>query len=535
MSFLSFIRSFFKGVDAAWESGAFLAPWPDECVSIYEHINQGIRPGSIGLSDSVQTLPDELPYDGSTLRWSAGSLDGAFGHHVGGQDDSAESVFRCLKAVLDSPSEKRISVFYQSLLSVDVLTLVDDLIERVMDEDSLNYERLLVFVYWLTTQSPDRSAVKIGMALLGMYRGSSFTSVFAVLGRHEEFTLYSAVAFSHSLEDPEPELWSLAQHVDGWGRIHLVERLAYTENEEIKQWMLREGYKNSVMYEYLAYTCATVGGLAQALALPELDEELVLGAGDIIEALIVGGPAKGMDDYADGGKVVQLYLGYLRKRELSFEQFLVVEQIHRYVTDHSSWPSHLCESLAVDSQLILTSPEWEVRAIAELESSLELRESQPFHTAASVAKAVGVDVWEYYYRRQKIGVDSEWFYLMQTKSEERVDMVVTLAEKMIPLEKIATGADNKLGLGLEYKHHTALDYIVQELRHYSGKGWHLVRASLKSPVVRNRNMAIAALEAWGEGGWPIGARAALEEALVDETEQSTRESIGMLLGADNSI
>ena len=58
---------------------------------------------------------------------------------------------------------------------------------------------------------------------------------------------------------------SLATHVHGWGRVHLVERLESTNNAEIKEWLLRDGYKNSVMYEYLAYPCATTGGLLHAL------------------------------------------------------------------------------------------------------------------------------------------------------------------------------------------------------------------------------------------------------------------------------
>ncbi len=40
------------------------------------------------------------------------------------------------------------------------------------------------------------------------------------------------------------------------------------------------------MYEYLAYTCATSGNLAQALSVEEVDDELLDSAGDIIEALI---------------------------------------------------------------------------------------------------------------------------------------------------------------------------------------------------------------------------------------------------------
>src|SRR5207248_2725531 len=115
--------------------------------------------------------------------------------------------------------------------------------------------------------------------------------IFRTLGRHEEFTLFCAVGLANACDDGETQLWELAKHVDGWGRIHLVERLSKTENPEIKDWLLREGYKNSVMYEYLAYPCAVGGGLLAALEADEVDDDLLLSAAEIIQALITGGPA----------------------------------------------------------------------------------------------------------------------------------------------------------------------------------------------------------------------------------------------------
>lgn len=65
---------------------------------------------------------------------------------------------------------------------------------------------------------------------------------------------------------PRPVLWSLARSVNGWGRIHTVERLKGTENQEIQEWLVREGYRNAVMYEYLAYLAATSGHLLERLS-----------------------------------------------------------------------------------------------------------------------------------------------------------------------------------------------------------------------------------------------------------------------------
>ena len=116
-------------------------------------------------------------------------------------------------------------------------------------------------------------------------------------------------ATGRSSDEPDVVLWELAKTVDGWGRIHIVERLAETERPEIKDWLLREGYRNSIMYEYLAYTCATAGNLLTALSGEHVDRDLLTSAGDIIQALISGGPAEDMDGYEEGATAVTASIG----------------------------------------------------------------------------------------------------------------------------------------------------------------------------------------------------------------------------------
>lgn len=67
--------------------------------------------------------------------------------------------------------------------------------------------------------------------MLGVTGLGADVAVVRMHGAHEEFTLYSAVAVSNGLPDPEAELWALAASVDGWGRIHCVERLRQLAGE----------------------------------------------------------------------------------------------------------------------------------------------------------------------------------------------------------------------------------------------------------------------------------------------------------------
>jgi hypothetical protein len=145
----------------------------------------------------------------------------------------------------------------------------------------------------------------MGIALPGVSGLDEDLDVVRVLGRHEEFTLYAAVAIANGLQNWAAELWALGRAVEGWGPIHCVERLAATEVPEIREWILREGFRNSVMYEYLAYVAGTTGGLDDAPRRDEVDRPLLTAAGEILEALVARGPAQDLDDYPDGADALE--------------------------------------------------------------------------------------------------------------------------------------------------------------------------------------------------------------------------------------
>ncbi|WP_345472712.1 hypothetical protein [Actinoallomurus oryzae] len=128
-----------------------------------------------------------------------------------------------------------------------------------------------------------------------------------LLGALEELTLYAVVALMKTQPDRQRAVYELARWVKGWGRIHAVERLEGSDDPEIKAWLLREGFRNDVMNEYLAHLAATTGDLYTALLGPDVDKALFEGAGGILAALALGGPAKDMTDYDDGVPTMHRY------------------------------------------------------------------------------------------------------------------------------------------------------------------------------------------------------------------------------------
>ena len=463
------------------------------------------------------------------------------GLHVGAKDEGVSSA-ELVEAVSDvtrRPSAQSLKRVYDLLSDEKALAVVDPFLETVLAGKDLDLERLRSFSWWLATRSPDRDAVKIGIALLGIFRGDTDRDLFLTLGRHDEFTLFSAVALQNSLADPEPALFELAKSVDGWGRIQMVERPKTTKDPRVKRWMLREGYKNSIMYEYLAHLCATVGGLRTELEAPDVDDALLAGAGDILQALVdgQGGPAEGIDDYPDGAIVTTHYLRHLRDHlsNAPLRHLTVLAALRRFVDEaeanwgkreRTGWTPEARRDVRTQSDALIAAPRWR----EAVERGLASSHDSTFSEASAAAEVLGIDTWERHFERATAGLDGEsWFVVSKTRDRERMAWVVALAERVLPLDRIATGPGTELGLGPQWRPHSNLDFVLQGLDRFPGLGWTLVRTGLQSRVIRNRNMALRALSGWGQQQWPAEARTILVEARAREPDEDVRKRMDRVL------
>ena len=198
--------------------------------SIYEHVRSHIPVEGPGLGEGGEELPDEA-YLTDEVRWMPGAEDGVIGHHFGVEPnpDQVDEIFELLGRAVISDRRSNYRRLYAALQGTNALTVVDQLLPRIPDS-GWPASRVEALGRHLATEAGHREVVKMGIALLGLVTGSEENrQVLLTLGRHDEFTLFAAVALWNSLEDsedPEPALWELARNVDGWGRIQLVERLA---------------------------------------------------------------------------------------------------------------------------------------------------------------------------------------------------------------------------------------------------------------------------------------------------------------------
>lgn len=527
---------FFKS--PSWDIQSVKPPWGTR-PSIYQHILAHIRPGEPGLSEGGEKLPDEeLVRGDSQFGWAAGALDGVFGHHTGVAEASevAKKIHTHLRSLCERSTDDRAKALYDCLTEHSALEYIDQLLNAVVEDDELDPERLHSIALWLAVGAADREVVKCAIALLGVFRVEDDRDLLLTLGRHEEFTLYATVALQNAVDDSELSLWALACLVTGWGRIQIIERLDGTKDEQIRAWMLREGYRNDIMYEYTALICARTGDLLSALRRSDPDEKLLKGAGSLLSTLIQGrgGPSEGIESYTEGAQAAELFLKHLQERELDLEDFVNVSTIEQFLNEEESeaqdpslgWHARL-ETLLELISAIRARPGWETK----VQQGLGSTNRQTFWTATEAARVLGLDIWGIYFERICRGED-HWYFVMQTDDPERIDRVVQLAEKVLPLDEMASGPAEDLGLGPEYQHHSALDFVLQDLRRFPGKGWLLISAGLRSPVVRNRNMAVRALGSWEQSQWPEDALSLLRRAVQEEPVADTREMMQKVLSGE---
>jgi hypothetical protein len=512
-----------------WSLESLTPPWGD-LRSIYEHVR-------LHGSD---TLPDEsLVREKGKFGWIAGAWDGVLGHGWL-QSDPPTRVFDivpALRNLLQRTDSRTMAAFYRLIAKEPILPTLDLLRQELTELlPSIDRRRLLELGRYLAFRAGNREAVKFGLTLIGLVGLPADLDNLKVIGKNEEFTLYVAIAMAHVASEPDEALWELAKSVRNWGRIQAVERLKDSKNPEIHAWMLREGFRNGVMDEYLACICARTGRLYEALNGQLVDDALLDGAADIIHALITGGPAEGIDDYARAMDACEAYLGCaLERRHLGLRHLLAAHKLRLFLSEPDGWDKRLAlgwteprrSALRAKCDDVCNWEAWREQTLQALSASDE----RVFYEGDAAANCLSIDTWEVHFKRVKAAplISSSWYRLMQQTDDFRIDPVLEFAETVLPFEQIEIGPADELGLGPAFRPHQTLDWVLQDLRRFPRKGWKLIKAGMRSPVTRNRNMAINALAVWPRESWPPEATTLVLKAHELEPNEGVKRRLKNLL------
>lgn len=504
-------------------------------VSILEYIKLNIDTDG-SLKEFAETLPDEKKAD-DQIKFAPGLADAMFG--VDNSDESKDRVSRLVKyitMVAQKGDEQSKSDFYREITENEsVIGIIDQFLEKLVQASVPVEPYLYNFSLKLATKTNHRNAVKFGIAILGLCQNKKPIEDIKTLGLHDEFTVFSTIALFNLSDDLVNDLWELAKRIDGWGKIQLVDRLAEMDlSEDIRNWLVLEGYKNSIMYEYLALTCAKNGMLNEKLKKESIDDNLYSSSGEIIVALMDEGPAIGMSGYADSRETIENFIRHSKTRSLNISNYLTLYRIKDYLEELSeenetlkNWNQNDLSNCLIDISELLKSKDWS----ADVQTALKSSNHVEYWNGKQAAQKLGIDLWEPVWKKLKQNPldSSAWYDVTSYAKENNVEEIIEFAINNLPLEFLGSGPKDSTGIGNDYHKHSSFESVISFLENYPNKGEKLILVGLDSPVTRNRNMVIRVLDKWKAENWSKEITEKVDKLKGIEPNEDTKKNIERLL------
>ncbi|MEC3958934.1 hypothetical protein VMT65_38275 [Nocardia sp. CDC153] len=478
-------------------------------------------------------LPDEQSAESQFLNSTV--LDGIRTHHGGAASESppVNALIDAITAVLATPEGESLTALHDQLADYEALDVADDLVEALGTLDSPR-EDLRSLARWLAEHGTRRNAVALGIVMLGVAGDARDQELLSLLGALEDLTLYAVVALANTQPDRDQAIHRLACRVDGWGRIHAVERLRRTQDPDIKSWLLREGFRNRIMNEYLAHIAATAGDLHNALLEPDIDPELLDGAAEILDALVSwGGPAADIRHYPDALPVLTRFGELLAATAPNLTRIGAARRVKslllRELPPELAWSpadvSHLLDRYTA----LLAQPDW----FDHVRNSLtHPADDHDFNRALASAADVGIDAYPHALARLRRPPHHGyvWQWVANHTPEPEYPDLVRLACQLLPLDEIASGPEPGGGFWSSTEEHILeilLGHVVPTVE--PADALPLIRTALRAAGVRLRRIGLRALDQLYGQALPADCRSLVSEAMAIEPDDKLRAEFADVL------
>lgn len=320
-------------------------------------------------------VPQEDPSDpDAVVAWARGAQRGEFSRFSFGmvEDGASWDATRALTSVFQVPNDKNLARLYRVTLEHQTLHYVDDVVAVILG-DPVPAERLYELGRWFACRAPHLETVKLGIALLSIVGTPDDRALLLRLAVIEELTQFALVALTNRFSDWESDVFELARNLTGWGRIEAIHFLASTTDSKVRNWMLREGYRNSVHPLHSALICAVSGNLIEELKNDPVEPEVLDAAADIMPCLLRGGPSP--DDiynYQDGIIALALYVSAVeralpalpgprghRRAVGDLVSFLEDDEQSWPILESIGWVPEVRNELLASAQAVLDSSKWD--------------------------------------------------------------------------------------------------------------------------------------------------------------------------------
>lgn len=479
-------------------------------------------------------LPDE---NEATMMFLPGEFDVLFGAEQSKvTNKKAGYLTDLLSEIAETGDKIKEQEFYQLITNPKYGVVIGSFIQAYTRKSYPEEPYLVPFARDLATKSALRNAVKYGMAILGFCVDRSSLDDIKILGLHEEFTPYAVLFIDQHSDNPIHDVWDLARKVHGWGRIQAVEHLSHMDiDESIKEWFVREGFRNNINNVYLALICARRGGLHELLHRPEIDYELFISAAELLQALITDSrPKEGISVYKHAAVVISDFIRHAKRYANRIVDFIIIRQLKDFLAGQQQnpgaykkkgWDEDIIARCMAGIAVILESRDWKKMVSETLKDEHYVNNWE----AKQAAQYLNIDLWEIAWNKLQKNPKSyaAWLDFELYQKREHAAELIDFATRYLPLDEIASGTENLEGWGEAI--YFCLDLINLYLKNFPGLGEKIILTSLKSPVVRNRHMAIIVLKKWKRENWSPEIERELLHLRDIEPNEDTRADIDKLL------
>ncbi len=296
--------------------------------SLYEYIKMHVVNNELPGDFSLPTEPVE-----GKLRFADGALDGMTMYHMMGtelDEKEQEKMHEIIRLISDGEKVRADEALGEFAKKHRALTVIDDFENAIRENrQNLSVANLYRYAVRLITGSEDRECVKYGLEILELFslKDEEVKDIVRTLGLSDEFTLF-AIYIMLQWDNANEEIFSLAQKVRGWGRIHAVEKLQ-PETEEIRRWLLSDGINNQVLPDYSALTCFEKADVFAMLE-NEISQEEFQSIGRILKAMLIEGPVPGISAVENREKLFMQYAKHAKEHELTDADYETISQIYDY-------------------------------------------------------------------------------------------------------------------------------------------------------------------------------------------------------------
>ncbi len=479
-----------------------------QSTSLYTLIRENLQDGC--LPDSFSLPAEPLP---SGLRFADGARDGMSMYHLQAPeitDEQQALMLQALQAVMDTETEQAVAFEKAEQLFTELGRQIPavqaiDAFQNVIRQNSEQMDVNALYSYAAAAAggSADKEAVKYALEILEMIavEDAWIKDLIFTLGLSDEFTVFS-VWCMRNWEDGNACIFELARRVHGWGRIHALRDLQ-PETEEIRRWILEEGLDNRVMPDYSAAEVFDKSGAAQMLE-RELSYDDFCALSRLMESLLSEGPVEGISAYDNAPEILSRYMDAAAELAEGTDDYRTVLNIRKWALRKASadpaeefFPVQEDPKTAPDKDALHTIAEKARKVLYSTKCTDMLSTAVKYGSGFDLAAELGLPFREDLYRLLCEDFDrycADCRYLCS--DPEYGQKTADLFEQKLPLKEMRKGPGLSIGLDPEEKDYRTLDMILQELGALPFTGIELLVTGLQSPVIRNRNFAIRALDRW---------------------------------------